>query len=49
MQEKMVARRCPTAADKRRNQPPDSDQLKRLWENLPQAEGWEQQQGSQQR
>jgi hypothetical protein len=30
MQEKMVARRCLGAADKRRNQPPDSDQLKRL-------------------
>jgi hypothetical protein len=38
MQEKMVARRCPAAADKRRNQPPNSDQLKKPWENLSQAE-----------
>jgi hypothetical protein len=41
----MVSRRCPAATDKRRDQPLDSDQVKKLWEKLSQAEGWQQQQG----
>jgi hypothetical protein len=32
--ENMVSRRCPAAADKRRDQPPDSDQVKKSWEKL---------------
>jgi hypothetical protein len=42
MQEKTVVMRWPAAMDKRRNQPPDSSQLKRQRKNLPQAEAWQQ-------
>jgi hypothetical protein len=35
----MVSRRCPAAADKRRDQPPDSDQVKKSWEKLATTTG----------
>ena len=46
-QERLVSRRCLAAVDKQRDQPLDSDQVKKLAEKLPQIEGGQQRQSLQ--